>query len=376
MNPRPSSAHRWVRCHASPALEALFPDDSGQAAEDGNAAHWAGAVRLSTGTMPEAGTVAPNGVVLDMQMVEGAYVYVDAVLSQRPAESNLWIEERMAIPSVYGDQDRGGTPDLWYLTSEGLEIHVWDFKYGYGIVEAFENWQLLCYANGVLDWLEHTRGIPASQFEKPPTVVLHVVQPRPYHPEGPVREWRLPVESLRQYAAELNQAFNICLSGTGNTVTGPHCKNCRALPECPSYQRATMVAMDVINGTELIDLPPHGISIEITALRKAAKLAGQLLAARETQAIELIRGGCSVPGYGSEQGLGNLSWDKPPAEVFALGDMMGVELRAEQKPLTPTQGKNAGLSGELVNQYSTRKPTSMKLVETDKTAAARVFKQP
>jgi hypothetical protein len=61
-----------------------------------------------------------------------------------------------------------------------------------------------------------------------------------------------------------------------------------------------------------------------------------------------------------------LSWTKPATEVYALGDMMGVDLRVT-KPCTPTQAINAGIDGTVINAYADRSTTrKLERVNLDK----------
>ena len=62
----------------------------------------------------------------------------------------------------------------------------------------------------------------------------------------------------------------------------------------------------------------------------------------------------------------------PAAEVFALGDMMGVDVR---KPVTPKQAIELGLDAEVSKAYTVIPKGEVKLVRQSSSAAARAFSE-
>ena len=85
-----------------------------------------------------------------------------------------------------------------------------------------------------------------------------------------------------------------------------------------------------------------------------------------------IRGGQSGPGYTIEQGEGRQRWVKSPAEVAALGDLMGIKLRKDAV-VTPKQAIKAGLPETVVAGISDRPVGEWKLAVADCRAASKVF---
>ena len=74
----PSSAGIWGPggCPASPTVEAQYPEqEDSEKAREGTAAHWVASERLG-GRSVAVGELAPNGVVVDQDMIDGTDAYV------------------------------------------------------------------------------------------------------------------------------------------------------------------------------------------------------------------------------------------------------------------------------------------------------------
>ena len=59
--------------------------------------------------------------------------------------------------------------------------------------------------------------------------------------------------------------------------------------------------------------------------------------------------------------------------MIALGDVLGVDLRKAEAPITPTQAKKLNVDEAVINSYSEKRQGSARLVTDDKTIAGRVF---
>ena len=362
----PSSASRWVKCPGSVPLAARYPETGcSAAAEEGTASHWIGSETLSGRgrTMQQwVGVKAPNGIVIDMEMVDGAYVYVEAVKQLAGVQQALTVEQPVNCAVVH--PECWGTPDLWYW--QGSELHVWDYKYGYTIVNPFENWQLICYAAGIMTSLT---GLQDQQV----TVVLHIVQPRPFHAEGSVREWRVSGSDLRGYINRLSLAAAQAMSTTPCTASGHHCRYCAARHACPTLAAACYASIDYIGQAQPEELSVDAMAMEYRILDRISVLIKSRLSAHESRMIGMIKAGQAVPGYTVDYGSGHAKWNRPVGEIVALGQMMGLQLAGEPTAITPAKAIKMGLDESLVKAYSERPQTGMKLLATGDSLANRVF---
>lgn len=381
----PSSAFRWVKCALSAALEAAYPEtEASPKSLEGTAAHWVVQMLLQ-GTPVAVDTQAPNGVAVTLEMIEAAELVRDDIAATLGPDwaSRLVIERPVQIPRVH-PMHNWGTPDYtaWSPMGNGrMRLHVWDFKFGRGIVEAFENWQLIDYVAGLLDESK-IDGIRDQE-----TVVdMVVIQPRAYHRSGPVRRWRVLASDLR---AHINQLANAAAVATAPnppaTPTPEGCKNCRGRHACEALQRAAYEAADKGQQYGALDLSPHALGLELRALKRAQALLDARVSGLEAQTVATIKGGARVPFWVMESTPGRLAWTRPAAEVFALGDMLGVDLKKEPDPLTPTQAKAAAKVAakaaslpsdaydKLIDGFAERPPGAVKLVADDGTKARLTF---
>lgn len=377
----PSSAARWVACPGSAAMEAAYPEqgDRPEAAE-GTAAHWVMEMMLTGHAVP-LGTFAPNGVSITAEIWESAQVIYDDITETLGANwpALVVIERLVRIPRVHA-QHNYGTPDVraWVdRPAEGRKtLYVWDFKHGHSYVDAFENWQLIDYAAGLLSEANDfngAAGLPAFS-ETHIDIVFRVVQPRAYHPDGPVREWRTTADALRSYVFRLSMAAE---EATGDSPpckpVAAACENCTARHACTALQTAAYRGMDIAKRAQAAELSPAALGLELRLLTEAAALIEARKSGLEEQVDAIITSGKSVPHWTKTRGTAREVWAKDAAEVIALGDMMGLDLRKPTDAVTPTQAKAKGLPASLVSQYSVRPAGSMKLVLDDGSAARKVF---
>jgi hypothetical protein len=346
-------------------------DSGSNAAEEGTASHWIGSETLCGRGRSQAewiGVKAPNGIVIDMEMVDGAYVYVESVKRIAGVQQRLNVEEKLSCAVIH--PDCWGTADLWYWRgapgAKGSELNVWDYKYGYGIVEPFENWQLICYAAGLLAGLD-------GHQDQEVTVVLRIVQPRPFHADGSVREWRVSGSDLRGYINKLILAAAQATSATPGTCSGHHCRYCAARHDCPTLAAACYASIDYIGQAQPEALSTEAMAMEYKILERIEVLIKARKSAHESRMIGMIKAGESVPGYTIDYGTGHAKWSKPVSEVLALGQLLGIDLAAPQAAITPAKALAAGLDAGLMKTYSERPVTGTKLVAVQGSLAQRAF---
>lgn len=350
-----SKAGRWVNCTGSVEMESVFPDKMSEYAEEGTTAHWCAEQKLTTGSFPAPGSVHKNGIVVSEDMLDYVRIYTDFV-STLGGEPH--IEEKIVAKSIH-ETDCFGTPDFWCIDTN-LTIHVPDLKYGWGIVDPVENYQLIGYASGIIDQL----GIPDNKLN----VKLHIVQPRPYHRLGPIRSWEISAVNLRPF---INQLYNAANNSSPCLVSGQHCKYCKAMLHCEANRNAAFNAVNV-GGLPVKTTSPN-LGREISIFQEALTVLKNRVASLEEQGISEILNGNPVDGLTIERGPGRSKWTKPVKQVFELGEMMGIDLR-KNEPITPVQAKKKGMPEQLVNASSEMSRSSYKLVPVDKTIAGAAFK--
>lgn len=373
----PSSADRWSYCSGSAWLESQFPDLSDEEPRRlGTAAHSVFALELGRATVA-VGDMMPNGVAVDRTMLQASALFLaDIEAKLRPHVGDAWreacrVEARVAIPLVH--EQNWGTPDVRALvaTPGGWTLFVWDFKYGFKSVEVFENKQLVDYAAGC--WTEARETMPNFHPARC-KVVFTVVQPRAYHADGPVRTWETALESLGPIIHSLAMAAEEATGEAPLCRPRPDvCRDCRARSGCATLQDTAYVGMAMSGQAIPRVLSDDALGLEMALLDDAMAL----MKARHTGLEEVvkarIRAGARVPHWMYGPGRGGLSWNKPEAEVLALGDMLGVPLAKPREPITPTQAKAAGLLPQLVDIYASHVAGATKLMRDDGSNVRRIF---
>lgn len=371
---RPSQAPRWFYCQGSFALEGLYPEDEDSPeAREGTAAHYYVTEYLE-GRVHPIGTLAPNGHPLDGDMVKNGRHYIEDVmtgLAELGGSRVLFRVETKVTAHGLVHPECEGTPDTFALSLEAKRLIVWDYKYGHGFVDPFQNWQLIAYVAGIWESLELTLEDVADM-----AVSLRVVQPRNYHREGKVRTWETTGAVLWGLIEQLSAAAYAAKQIGAPTQTGDHCDNCSGRHACEAFKRVAAKAMDVAGQTIPDPLPTDALGVEIARLRKAADRIKARLDGLEEQAISSIRKGNPVPGWAMGFVNSRERWKTDPAEVFALGDLLGVDLR-DLRPVTVNEAKTkfkaAGVDAAVIAAYSEKPTGAAKLVPADPTAAAKAF---
>lgn len=346
----PSSAGIWGPggCPASPTVEDSYPEqEDSEKAREGTAAHWVASERLCDRPVT-VGDIAPNGVPVDQDMIDGTDDYVADIEGTEAAASGsslAQIETRVNIPSVSSYNE--GTPDAYLVDYERRTVHIWDFKYGRRYVDVFENWQLIDYLIGVVD----TLGLDNSALQRW-QFALTLYQPRNYHPSGTARYWELDGEQLIEYRERLREAADEATAPNAPMRTGAHCRDCRGRADCVALHLAGGIAIDVAHAPQLFTLPPAQLGQQLTLVEDAIKRLGALKTGLEEQALATIREGRDVPGWKAEHTKGRTKWNVPVEEVVALGSMYDVDLLKPPEPITPVQARKLGVDEAVIDAMS------------------------
>lgn len=341
----PSSAARRMACPGSRKLEAQYPEtEESKAAREGHAAHWL-AQQYLLGDESDF-VLAPNGEEITDEMVEGAELYLAEVFAV--SREDLHIEEKISIWSVH--EECWGTPDCWVIKEDVL--YLFDYKFGYGYVEVFENWQLLEYAAGIAS---------CHDFKK---VTMTIVQPRCYTPEGKVRSWTISRNDLvHDYVRRLQESEAFAMHENPPCRPSPQCVHCKGRHACSALQKTVARDFDVIEDYPSHELNPHETGVELKRLHAMAQLLEARITGLEEQARSMIMRGDRVSGYKLEPGNGRDQWTASAAEIITMGELLGLDLSKPTEAITPAQARKLGVDDALLKIYSERVPGKLKLVE-------------
>lgn len=384
----PSSAPQWGHCSGSVRAQAAIPSHDTQETREGTAAHWVGAEVLinrraiiTTGACQGPtdcaafkGLTAPNGVVIDEKMIEGAEVWVEDV-SDVCSRFNAWhllvVEHRVYMPRIH--PENWGTLDtsLW-LADRGL-LFLWDYKHGHRQARAFENFQLIDYVEGRVQEL----GLD-GYVEQGARVVMRIVQPFCYTSTGSVQEWACKLSDLRPYwnqlASKAYEAFN-----DPKLTTGPWCRDCRAVGVCSAARSMGYTLIATVNAPYEMDaMDGPALALEYEQLEAGITVAKARLEALADELQHRIQGGDASTGLTIEVGYGRLDWTIPAEQAVALAAQFGIDA-SKPAVVTPTQAKKLAPAAiresfeQVLKQFTRRPSGSVKLVPLKDTRGARAF---
>ena len=203
------------------------------------------------------------------------------------------------------------------------------------------------------------------------TVRIRIAQPRAFHRDGTIREWVISGAELRNYFNVLSNNAATALGPDAEIKTGEHCRYCSARHACPAALKAGLTMYETAMAPTPVELTPEAIGVQLSIIKRAKAQLEYLESGFEARLTSTIRSGQAVPGWSLRDGRGREKWAKPVSEVIALGEMMGIPL-AKPTAVTPKQARDAGIDGALVEAYSERPNTGLKLVADDN-KARRIF---
>lgn len=246
-----SGAKRWMACPASIALSQDLPEAPSSAyAEEGTLAH-----ELAENMLRNFYSIGDNGITSTPlsfepkhEMSQHVLKYCDAITDLTTSlEGNfqVLIEEHVHISWIH--EDLWGTVDCIVYDEVNNHMHVFDLKYGEGImVDAEENPQLLFYATGAF-----------LRF-MPETITSYIIQPRANSGDT-VKSWTYPASRIHQFETELHTALadveaykyfdakdpmaytdeelqaNKSRITSSDVYPGDHCQFCPAKAICPKH---------------------------------------------------------------------------------------------------------------------------------------------
>jgi Protein of unknown function (DUF2800) len=329
----PSSAHRWMQCPGSVALSSrVGPAPDSPAAALGTAAHAALSWVLADSDREpwELAGMTFAGHEVDAEMLDAVEVGAEVCRSLITPATSVLLDQHISDAKITGF---AGTVDFATLTSSLL--NVVDYKHGIGVVvECEDNPQMMYYAYGIL--LKH------PTIER---VVLRVVQPRAYHPEGPVRRWETSARHIRTWARdELLPAMQRTREAA-QFMAGDWCRFCPAKLVCPMMRGLFEAAMQ---------LPTEARTLDNDMLGQAYKLSGPVrmfLRAIEDETLRRLLQGQEIPGTKLVQRRADRRWKEEAEGECAR--LLGTDAYNPATLKSPAQMEKLGAAAkDLVKQLA------------------------
>ena len=353
-----SGAERWMECPGSVALLAelkLPPSDEPEYRAHGTAAH--AVANLALTNEQDAWEFVDQkieGVVIPAEWVSPIQLYLDRCREGDPDLSGT--EQRIELP----DHPMAfGTVDRWEYYAGRRLLKVKDFKFGAGIaVEVEENPQLMYYAAGILQ---------LPDLADADAIEIEVVQPRAFHPDGPIRTWytsRCFVDSWVNetlYPAMARTALDHTLNA------GSWCRFCPAKLICPLMVGMYGAAMRT-NPTQVVNLDNDALGRDYQAVQ-AVKM---YIKAVEDQVFERMMRGQAIAFAKLVHKRANRIWKDEAAMI--LDARIGADAYSKPELRSPADlEKLSPLAKDLVREYAYTPTSGLTIAPlTDKRHAIKV----
>lgn len=359
-----ATSYLWTKCALSASLNhgagkgdgPFVPDldqEASEAKREGNAADWVanGVLRGDASAAGDyLGETAPNGWVVTADMVAHVQGYIDYCLSRGKV---VQAQVPINIPQLY---IRGIVDSQIITDSSTLEII--DLKYGWRVVEAFWNPQLLCGAIGLFDPQKHD------------SVRLTIYQPRPAHPDGKVRSWEMDEQELTDaYGWLAGKAAAALSPGAQGSPGGAWCRDCGGRSRCEALAVASYAAFDWVKGSAMTAMDARQLGDEMTFLDEAFALIKARHSGVQAEVEGRMKRGEYIPGNAWDVRLGDREFDVPLDVVEAKTGLRPYKL----VPMSPAELEKEGADPDIVTSLTTRRFAGRKLVRVTPSYFTRMF---
>ena len=336
-----SGAERWMLCPGSVGLSDGVPpeEDDDEFSAPGQVAHalaehclrmsndaweFIGCDPSDLATLGEDDPTFSSGILVDKDMADAVQVYLDTIRTWHPDrnQGNSWIERRFHCPEIH--EYFYGQSDKTFYDAPARTLHIWDYKHGAGIVvDVKENVQTMYYGCGMLEDLQ--------LWEEVDKVVLHIVQPRGFHFDGPVRTWAISTGELAVWLMEiLIPAMDRALISRA-TKSGEHCRFCPVRGrECPQIMKDLTELEKLVAQTQAKALSAKDNARILTLMVPAMIARKQAL----KHATAQLNAGHKVPGWKLSKARTNRKFkdDAEAAAVEKFGKKQAFTVPALKSP--------------------------------------------
>lgn len=307
-----SSSNRWMNCSGSPQLiHKLHPSKlrkAGVEAALGTAAHAVLAECLvkqidAFEYIDTKVTSDTYDFTVDSEMadaVQEALNYVYKIAKKYP-DAILGVE----TPLRSRKDDLGfGTADMSLMVPAEF-IHIIDYKNGVGIIVEPTSSQLKYYAALLYenrpDFMKH-KGEPKK-------IKLTIVQPRAFHPKGPIRSIELtPQELMHWYESEALEAMQATRVPNAPLTIGDWCRFCPAKEHCPALVTETLSFTGEIE-------PVHMTDDEIGEALVKVKEVEKFLDSLKHEAYKRLTQGASIRHHKIVRQIAHRTWKSGAEEA-------------------------------------------------------------
>lgn len=305
-----SSYHQWKECPATIRHCKDIPNVSSVYAAEGTLAHDLAADILSG-----------KKVIFDHEkypdMEDAVSVYIKTVEKLRAIGPDFEAIEQKFDLSYY-HKDLFGTADYVCYFNDTKTLYVLDYKHGAGVaVEVVDpdtnhgNDQLMYYGLGAL----YQNKFPVKK------VVLTIVQPRCYHPSGPIRSFDCEAITMMDFAEELISNAKRTEDPEAEFKTGDHCRWCRGQATCPEKRKEVLLdGMTRFTPVTIVDYDAEKLA---DSLSKLDQIESWCRAVRSFAYSE-AEAGRVLPGYKLVDKRPSRKW-KPDITPQFLADKFKTE---------------------------------------------------
>jgi hypothetical protein len=322
--------------------------EKSEAQREGIAAEWVAqqVLRGDAGSPHEMlGEQAPNGWLITSEMVAHATTYCDLVQSHGvPVE----VEKPMQIGDLISVR-----ADAHAVTIDGV-LNIYDLKYGRRVVEDYT--PLICAA--VALW---SHGLREAR--------LTIFQPRPYHPDGPVRTMVLSAADVGDWRHMLTSLAHAALAPDAVGRPGSWCTDCAGIGPCYAAQKTVYAMFETLEDGRGVQLTPAQLADELKFLKLAEALVKARKGALDAEAVARMKRGEYVPNQWLEPRLGNRQFH---VSMQTVEQLTGIH-PYKQVPLSPAELEAEGALTHIVELLTSRPDAGVKLAPLTQKTFERMF---
>lgn len=363
----PSSLARRIACTGSAQMEDGKPDDAGEYARWGSAAHWicqhAAAGTAKTKITPYSllhQTI--KGARVDQEMVDACDRALALMREHVPQTAQIEYERALTMPDI---PDMRGTADVVADELFG-RLTIVDYKFGAGVpVRAERNTQLMAYAL-----------MAAGEFLNTyQEIRLIIIQPRISETAD---VWSCPPDELARWRdEELMPAIRAIQNGQVSYNPSPEtCRWCKGANDCPAYAQAALaLAKADFSDTAAPVVRTITVTPELVVqVYPQLELLEDFIERVRAMALDMATAG-NLPGYKLVEGRGRREWIDEQEVIRII--RAAKEEPFEFKIISPAKAEKLGKEiRDAVKPYIKRLPGNPVIApENDKRQAIATAEQ-